>query len=90
MKQIFDKIIGWLNGIGADKYKHFTLGAVIATAIIMVLALFVPKWAAIAASVVTVAVAAIGKENIDEQADEQDIVATCLGGMVVWIAYLIG
>lgn len=22
MKRIFDKIVGWLNGIGADKYKH--------------------------------------------------------------------
>lgn len=90
MKQIFDKIVGWLNGIGADKYKHFTLGAVIATAIIMALALFVPKWAAIAASVVTVAVAAIGKEHIDEQADEHDIVATCLGGIIVCVTYLIG
>lgn len=90
MRQGFDKIVGWLNRIGADKYKHFTLGAVIATVIIMVLALFVPKWAAIAASVATVAVAAIGKEYIDEQADEQDIVATCLGGLAVWIIFLIG
>ena len=90
MKQIFDKIVGWLNKIPADKYKHFAVGAVIATAIIMALALFVPKWAAIAASVVTVAVAAIGKEYIDEQANEQDIVATCLGGLAAWITFLIG
>lgn len=45
MKQIFDKIVGWLNGIGTDKYKHFTLGAIIAAVVIMALSLFAPKWA---------------------------------------------
>lgn len=90
MKNIFDKIVGWLNKIGADKYKHFAVGAAIATAVIMALALFVPKWAAIAASVVTVAVAAIGKEHIDDEADKKDIVATCLGGIIVCVTYLIG
>lgn len=90
MRQVFDKIVGWLNRIGADKYKHFTLGAVIATVIIMVLALFVPKWAAIAASVATVAVAAVGKEKADAKADLRDLAATLGGGVVVWITYLIG
>lgn len=90
MKRIFDKFVGWLNGIGADKYKHFAVGTAVAAIVLLAVALFVPKWLALAASVVTVAVAAIGKEHIDEQADEQDIVATCLGGAVVWITYLIG
>ena len=89
MKDIFTKIVGWMNKIGADKYKHFTLGSVIATAIIMALALFVPKWAAIAASVVTVAVAAIGKEKVDDKADLREIVATLCGGAVVWLPFLI-
>ena len=26
MKNIITKIVGWLNGIGADKYKHQALG----------------------------------------------------------------
>lgn len=90
MKNIITKIVGWMNRIPADKYKHFTLGAIIAAVVIMALALFVPKWAAIAASVVTVAVAAIGKEYIDKQADDMDIVATCLGGIIVCVTYLIG
>lgn len=30
MKRIFDKIIGWLNGIPADKYKHFAVGTAVA------------------------------------------------------------
>lgn len=90
MRHILDKIVGWLNKIGADKYKHFAVGAVISASVIMALALFVPKWAAFAASVVAVAVAAIGKEHIDDEADKKDIVATCLGGIVVCVTYLIG
>lgn len=90
MKRIFDKIVGWLNGIGADKYKHFALGVVIAAIMVIILACFLPKWAVIVGSVAVVAMAAIGKEHIDEQADEQDIVATCLGGIIVCVTYLIG
>lgn len=90
MKRIFDKFVGWLNGIGADKYKHFAVGTAVAAVVLLALSLFVPKWLALAASVVTVAVAAVGKEQADEQADIQDIVATCLGGLAVWITFLIG
>lgn len=90
MKNIITKIVGWMNRIPADKYKHFALGAVIAAITVILLACFLPKWAIIVGSVAVVAMAAIVKERIDEQADEQDIVATCLGGAVVWITYLIG
>lgn len=90
MKRIFDKIIGWLNGIGADKYKHFAVGTAVAAVVLLAVALFVPKWLALAASIVTVAVAAVGKEHIDEQVDIQDIVATFLGGLAAWITFLIG
>lgn len=90
MKNIITKIVGWLNKIGADKYKHFAVGAVIAAVVIMALSLFAPKWAVLAASVVAVAVAAIGKEHIDDEADDMDIVATCLGGIIVCVTYLIG
>ena len=90
MKQIFDKIVGWLNGIPADKYKHFAVGTAVAAVVLLAVALFVPKWLALAASVVTVAVAAVGKEKADERADEQDILATFLGGLAAWITFLIG
>lgn len=90
MKDIIDKIIGWLNGIGADKYKHFALGTVIAAITVIVLACFLPKWAVIVGSVAVVAMAAIIKERIDEEADNKDILATLLGGVAVWVTYLIG
>lgn len=90
MKQLFDKIIGWLNSIGADKYKHFALGTVIAAIAVIALACFLPKWAVTAGSVAVVAMAAIIKERIDDEADNKDILATLLGGVAVWVTYLIG
>lgn len=90
MKNLLNKIVGWLNNIPADKYKHFALGAVIAAIVLQAVTFFVPKWLALAASVVTVAVAAVGKEKVDAKADLRDIVVTLCGGAVVWITYLIG
>lgn len=90
MERIFDKVVGWLNSVPADKYKHFAVGTAVAAGVLLAVALFVPKWLALAASVVTVAVAAIGKEKADERADEQDIIATFLGGLAAWITFLIG
>lgn len=90
MKRIFDKIVGCLNGIGADKYKHFAVGAAVAAVVLLAVALFVPQWLALTASVVAVIAAAVGKEKADAKADLRDIVATLCGGVVVWITYLIG
>lgn len=90
MKQLFDKIVGWLNGIGADKYKHQALGSDIAAVVLLALVWFVPKWLALTASVIAVIAAAVGKEKADAKADPCDIVATLCGGAVVWITYLIG
>lgn len=90
MKRIFDKIVGWLNGIDADKYKHFAVGTAVAAVVLLAVALFVPQWLALAASVVTLAVAAVGKEKADAKADLRDLAATLGGGVVVWITYLIG
>lgn len=90
MKRIFDKIVGWLNGIGADKYKHQALGADIAAVVLLAVTFFVPKWLALTASVVAVSVAAVGKEQADAKADLRDLAATLGGGVVVWITYLIG
>lgn len=90
MKRIFDKIVGWLNGIGADKYKHFAVGTAVAAVVLLALVWFVPQWLALTASVVAVIAAAVGKEKVDAKADLRDIVATLCGGAVVWITYLIG
>lgn len=92
MRQVFDKIVGCLNGIGADKYKHFAVGTAVAAIVLLAVTFFGPKWLALAASVVTVAVAvaAVGKEKADAKADLRDLAATLGGGVVVWITYLIG
>ena len=90
MKQLLDKIVGWLNKIPADKYKHFAVGTAVAAVVLLAVALFVSKWLALTASVVAVIAAAVGKEKVDAKADLRDIVATLCGGAVVWITYLIG
>lgn len=90
MKNLLNKIVGWLNKIPADKYKHFALGAVIAAIVLLIGALFLPKWAALVASVAVVAIAAVVKEKIDATVDRYDILATSLGGLVVWAVFLIG
>ena len=90
MKRILDKIVGRLNGIDADKYKHFALGTVIAAITVIVLSCFLPKWAVIVGSVAVVTMAAIIKERIDDEADNKDILATMLGGVAVWVTYIIG
>lgn len=90
MKNIITKIVGWLNGIGADKYKHFAVGAFVAAVVLLVGALVLPKWAAVSTSMIVVGLAGAAKEIYDDRSDRSDIFATSLGGLVVWIAYLIG
>ena len=90
MKRAIEKIVGWLNRISADKYKHQALGSDIAAVVLLALVWFVPQWLALTASVVAVIAAAVGKEKVDAKADLRDIVATLCGGVVVWITYLIG
>ena len=86
MKNIITKIVGWLNRIPADKYKHQALGADIAAVVLLVLVAFVPRWLALTASVIAVIV---GKEKADAKTDLRDIVATLCGGAVVWLPFLI-
>lgn len=90
MKNIINKIVGLLNGIGADKYKHFAVGTAVAAIVLLALVWFVSQWLALTASVVAVSVAAVGKEKADAKADIRDLAATLGGGVVVWITYLIG
>lgn len=89
MKRIFDKIIGWLNGIPADKYKHFAAGTTVAAVVLLAVVWFVPQWLALTASVVAVIAAAVGKEKIDDKADLRDLAATLGGGVVVWLPFLV-
>lgn len=89
MKQFLEKIVGWLNRFGADKYKHQALGSDIAAVVLLALVWFVPQWLALTASVVAVIAAAVGKEKVDAKADLRDIVATLCGGAVVWLPFLI-
>lgn len=90
MKRLLNKIVGWLNGIPADKYNHFAVGASLAAAVLLVGALALPKWAAVSTSMIVVGLAGAAKEIYDDRSDRSDIFATSLGGLVVWIAYLIG
>lgn len=89
MKRAIEKIIGWLNRIPADKYKHFAVGTAVAAVVLLALVWFVPQWLALTASVVAVSAAAVGKEKADAKADLRDIVATLYGGTVVWLPFLI-
>lgn len=89
MKRIFDKIVGCLNGIGADEYKHFAVGTAVAAIVLLAVTFFVPKWLALAASVVAVSAAAVGKELTDDKADLRDLAATLGGGVVVWLPFLV-
>lgn len=36
MKRLINKLVGWLNAIAKDKYQHFAVGAVIASAALIV------------------------------------------------------
>lgn len=90
MKRLLNKIVGWMNRIPADKYKHFAVGASLAAAVLLVGALILPKWAAVSTSMIVVGLAGAAKEIYDDRTDRSDIFATCLGGLAVWIAYLIG
>lgn len=90
MKRAIEKIVGWMNRIPADKYKHFAVGAFVAAVVLLVGALVLPKWAAVSTSMIVVGLAGAAKEIYDDRSDRSDIFATSLGGLVVWIAYLIG
>ena len=78
MKRLINKLVGWLNAIAKDKYQHFAVGAVIASAALIV-----------AVPLIAVLTAAVVKERkIDPKADMQDILWTLAGGGMVWLAIL--
>ena len=91
MKRLINKLVGWLNAIAKDKYQHFAVGAVIASAALIVA---VPlgawwRWLPLLVSMIAVLTAAVVKERkIDPKADMQDILWTLAGGGMVWLAIL--
>ena len=61
MKRLINKLVGWLNAIAKDKYQHFAVGAVIASAALIVA---VPlgtwwRWLPLLVSMIAVLTAAI-------------------------------
>lgn len=81
------KILEILGKIGKDKWQHFSLGALIAAVILCVCV-----WCGLQFPVATflsiagVWLVELGKEFIiDKRADWKDIVATMVGGIVVWL-----
>lgn len=92
MKRLINKLVGWLNAIAKDKYQHFAVGAVIASAALIVA---VPlgalwRWLPLLVSMIAVLTAAVIKERkIDPKADMQDILWTLAGGAVEWVVFIV-
>lgn len=91
MKRLINKLVGWLNAIAKDKYQHFAVGAVIASAALIVAVPLGAWWRLLPllVSIIAVMTAAILKERkIDPKADMQDILWTLAGGAVAWLVYI--
>ena len=92
MKRLINKLIGWLNAIAKDKYQHFAVGAVIASAALIVAVPLGAWWRLLPllVSIIAVMTAAILKERkIDPKADMQDILWTLAGGVVGWVVFIV-
>lgn len=89
MKKILNKTIQYLSGIRADRYMHFSVGALAAAVSYLMAAVFLFGPVAFGLSVLTVLTAAGWKElRYDTVADIRDFWATVAGGAVVWTVLL--
>ena len=86
MKRLINKLVGWLNAIAKDKYQHFAVGAVIASAALIVAVPLGAWWRWLPLIVSMIAV--VKERKIDPKADMQDILWTLAGGGMVWLAIL--
>jgi len=88
-----NKILTILNGISKDKWQHLNVGSVIAAVAFIAGLVAVGFWTGFAASVAVVAAAACGKEVWDGKNggvfDRMDIVATLIGGAVIWLPLVV-
>lgn len=97
MKSIIKKLVSLLDKIGKDKYQHFALGAMIATlGFIVAKPLFrfmghtAAFWACFGISIAaTLGLEAFKEFRVDVKPDWKDILATMLGGSMVWISLLV-
>jgi hypothetical protein len=87
MKRLINKLIGWLNAIAKDKYQHFAVGAVIASAALIVAVPLGALWRWLPFAVLTAAV--VKERKIDPKADMQDILWTLAGGAVGWAVFVV-
>jgi hypothetical protein len=87
------KILTYLSRIPKDKWQHFSIGAVLAPCLFLLVWLFFGFWPGLVASIVTVAVIAKAKEIWDSKNgstfDWMDFFATVAGGVPFWLASLI-
>lgn len=91
MKNLANKVLGWLNAIPADKYKHCALSAVLA-ALGIWLPMFFGGGVALSfiLSFVIVAGVTVSKEMLlDTEPDPMDAAANFVGAGVVWLTFLI-
>lgn len=92
MKRLINKLVGWLNAIAKDKYQHFAVGAVIASAALIVAVPLGAWWRWLPLLVSMIArldcPAVVKERKIDPKADMQDILWTLAGGGMVWLAIL--
>lgn len=97
MKSIIKKLVSLLDRISKDKFEHFALGAMIATlGFIVAMPLFrfmghtAAFWACFGISVAATLGLEVFKEfRVDVKPDWKDILATMLGGSMVWISLLV-
>lgn len=97
MKNVLNQLFRWLDKIGKDKYQHFALGTMIATLgfiVAMPLFRFIGHtgafWVCFGISVAaTLGLEAFKEFRVDVKPDWRDILATMLGGSMVWISLLV-
>lgn len=97
MKSIIKKLVSLLDRIGKDKFEHFALGAMIATlGFIVATPLFrfmghtAAFWVCFGISIAATLWLEVFKEfRVDVKPDWRDILATMLGGSMVWISLLV-
>lgn len=87
MRKIWDKIVELLSRVPYDKWLHFIGGLLVACLLVITFGL--PGWAGLVGAVV----AGIAKETFDwcttREVDGWDFVATCCGGVVVLVFWLL-
>ena len=88
MKRLINKLIGWLNAIAKDKYQHFAVGAVIASAALIV-AVPLGAWWRWLPLLVSMGAVFVKERKIDPKADMQDILWTLAGGAVGWVVFIV-